>query len=355
MLNKVYPTNNVFIIAELSANHGHSLDTTLATVKAAKECGADAIKIQTYTADTITLDSDKEWFCIKQGTIWDGTTLHRLYKEAFTPWEWHHAIQEEANRQGLVFFSTPFDRTAADFLESLSVPIYKIASFELNDIPLVEYVASKRKPMILSTGISTLGEIEEAVQACRNAGNNDITLLKCTSQYPARPEDMNLLTMPHLGKTFNVPTGLSDHTMGDAVTLAAVALGAKVIEKHFILDRSIGGPDSSFSMEPVEFRNMVNSIRTVENALGKISYELTEKMRTSRAFSRSLFVCEDVKKGDLFSDKNIRSIRPGNGLHPRHLNAVIGRCATCSIERGTPLAMGHVGWDITSQQGTIDE
>lgn len=332
-----------FVIAELSANHGHSLETALATVRAAKACGADAIKIQTYTADTITLDCDNDYFQIRQGTIWDGTTLHKLYQQAYTPWEWHAAIQAEAHREGLVFFSTPFDLSAVDFLETLEVPLYKIASFEITDIPLIEYAASKGKPMIISTGIATLADIDAAVQACRRMGNQDITLLKCTSSYPAPAEEANLLTIPNLAQTFGVKAGLSDHTLGHAVAIAAVALGARVIEKHFILDRAIGGPDASFSMTPGEFGSMVEGIRQAEAALGEVSYHLNEKAMLSRQFSRSLFVCEDMKAGERFTPNNLRSIRPAHGLAPVHLPSLLGRSASQDIQAGTPL-----DWSLVS-------
>lgn len=326
------------IIAELSANHGHDIENALKTVRAAKECGADAIKIQTYTADTITLNCNNEYFQIKQGTIWDGTTLYKLYQEAYTPWEWHAAIQAEAEKQGLIFFSTPFDFTAVDFLENLNVPLYKIASFEITDIPLIEYTASKGKPMIISTGIASISDIDEAVNACKRMGNHDITLLKCTSSYPAPVEEANLLTIPNLAQTFGVKVGLSDHTMGHAVALAAVALGAEVIEKHFIIDRSIGGPDASFSMTPDEFRVLVENIRIVEAAMGKVSYELTEKIKNSRKFSRSLFACTNIKKGETITAENIKSVRPSDGLLPKYYRNVIGMTAKNDIPAGTPLS-----------------
>jgi pseudaminic acid synthase len=329
--------NETYIIAELSANHGHNIENALATVKAAADAGADAIKIQTYTADTITLDCDNEYFQIKQGTIWDGTTLYKLYKEAYTPWEWHEPLQQAAKELGLDFFSTPFDLSAVDLLEKINVPIYKIASFEINDIPLIEYVASKKKPMMISTGIASLADIEEAVNTCKLAGNNDITLLKCTSSYPAPVDEANLLTMPNIASTFGVNVGLSDHTMGHAVTLAAVALGAKVIEKHFILNRDIPSPDSSFSMLPGEFKELVEGVRAVEKALGKVTYELTEKTKKSREFSRSLFISEDIKKGEIFTQKNLRSVRPGFGLHTRYLKEILGKEATSDFKKGTPM------------------
>lgn len=332
-----------FIIAELSANHGHSLETALATVRAAKASGADAIKIQTYTADTITLDCDNEYFQINQGTIWDGTTLYKLYQEAYTPWEWHAAIQAEAQKEGLVFFSTPFDVTAVDFLEDLDVPLYKIASFEITDIPLIEYAASKGKPMIISTGIATLADIDAAVQACRRMDNHDITLLKCTSSYPAPVEEANLLTMPNMKQTFGVEVGLSDHTLGEAVAMAATALGARVIEKHFILDRAIGGPDASFSITPAEFTQMVEGIRQVEAALGEVNYSLSAKATLNRQFSRSLFVCQEMKAGEEFTPLNLRSIRPAHGLPPVHLPSLLGRRANQDIPAGTPL-----DWSLVS-------
>lgn len=332
--------SKIFIIAELSANHGHSLKNALTTVRAAKECGADAIKVQTYTADTLTLDCDNEYFRIQSGTIWDGKTYYQLYQEAYTPWEWHAAIQAEAEKEGLTFFSTPFDFSAVDFLEGLHVPIYKIASFEINDIPLIEYTASKGKPMIISTGIASLADIEEAVNACRRVGNHDITLLKCTSSYPAPVQDANLLTIPNMAQTFGVKVGLSDHTIGHAVPIAAVALGARVIEKHFILDRSIGGPDASFSMTPDEFKLMVEGVRQAEVALGKVSYELTDKVKNSRKFARSLFVAKNIKAGETLTPENVRSVRPADGLAPKYYHDVLGKIATADIVAGTPLAWG---------------
>ena len=329
--------NNTFVIAELSANHNQNFDTAIDTIKAVKEAGADAIKLQTYTADTITIDSDKEYFQMKHGTIWDGTTLYKLYQQAYTPWEWQPKLKKYAEKLGLNCFSSPFDKSAVDFLEKMNVPAYKVASFEIFDIPLIEYIASKRRPVIISTGIATLSDIEEAVNACRKMGNNDIALLKCTSTYPAPVEEANLLTIPHLRDTFNVVPGLSDHTMGSSVAIAAVALGAKIIEKHFILDRSMGGPDSAFSMEPAELRQMVDSIREVEKALGKINYELSPKVEKSRIFSRSLFIVKDVKSGDKITEENVRSIRPGYGLHPRYYNQIIGKKFRNNYEKGTPL------------------
>jgi len=329
-----------FIIAELSANHLRKFELAEKTIKAAKEAGADAIKLQTYTPDTITIDSDNECFKIK-GTLWDGKTLYDLYKEAYTPWEWQPKLQKLAEDLGLIFFSSPFDKTAVDFLEDLNVPAYKVASFEITDIPLIEYIASKGKPIIISTGIATLADIEEAVNACKRMGNEQIILLKCTSAYPAPVEEANLLTIPNMSDTFGTIVGLSDHTLGSSVAIASIALGAKVIEKHFILDRDLGGPDAEFSMEPAEFKEMVNSIRDVEKALGKVSYELSEKVEKSRVFARSLFVVKDMKAGELISEENVRSIRPGYGMHPKYLKEITGKKIRKDVKKGTPLS-----WDL---------
>lgn len=338
--------NQTYIIAELSANHGNSLETAIATVHAAAKCGADAIKVQTFTADTITLDSDAEYFQIKHGTIWDGTTLHKLYQEASMPWEWHKPLQKEAHQLGMDFFSTPFDPTSVDLLESLGVPVYKIASPEITDIPLIELVASKQKPMIISTGMAMLSDIEEAIQACKRVGNNDITLLKCTSSYPAPYEEANLLTIPNLASTFGVRSGLSDHTLGYAVAIGAVALGATVIEKHFVLSRDIPSPDSSFSLTPDEFKQLVDGIRIVEVAVGKVTYELSEKTIRNREFTRSLFVAEDIKSGEFFTEKNLRSVRPGAGLHPRYLKTILGRKSATDIKKGMPMKIEFVRTEI---------
>lgn len=327
-----------FLIAELSANHNQNLDIALKTIKAAKESGADAIKIQTYTPDTITLDCRNDYFKITQGTIWDGKYLYDLYKEAYTPWEWTEALQKAALDEGLIFFSSPFDCSAVDHLEGFNVPAYKVASFEITDIPLIEYIARKNKPVIISTGIARLTDIELAVKTCRDAGNNQIALLKCSSAYPAPFEDINLNTIRNLGETFGTIAGFSDHTMGCEVAIASVALGAKIIEKHFILDKKLGGPDSAFSMDPAEFLNMSTAIRNVEKALGTVSYELSEKMKNSREHSRSLFVAEDVAEGDVFTENNIRSVRPGFGLHTKYYNEVLGRKAASPIKKGTPLS-----------------
>jgi len=335
--NTIGNNHPVFIIAELSANHLQNFDLAVDTIKAIKESGADAVKLQTYTPDTITIDSDNECFRIKQGTLWDGKTLYQLYQEACTPWEWQPKLKKCAEDLGLICFSSPFDRTAVDFLEDMNVPAYKVASFEITDIPLIEYIALKGKPVIISTGIATLADIEEAVNACRRMGNDQIALLKCTSAYPAPLEEMNLRTIPNLAETFNTVVGLSDHTLGISAPIAAVALGAKIIETHFIFDRELGGPDATFSLEPGEFKAMVSAVREVEKALGDVKYELTEKTRKSREFSRSLFAVADIRAGDIFTEENVRSIRPGFGLHPRHLTDIIGRKARCDIKRGTPL------------------
>jgi pseudaminic acid synthase len=335
---KLNEYNRCFIIAELSANHGNDINIAKRTIKAAKESGADAIKIQTYTPDTMTIDCENEYFKINQGTIWDGRYLYDLYKEAYTPWEWQMELKEYANNIGLVFFSTPFDKSAVDFLETMNVPAYKIASFEITDIPLIEYIASKQRPVIISTGIATIDDIQEAVNACRRMKNNNIVLLKCTSSYPAKLEDSNLKTIADLKEKFNVIVGLSDHSIDIEVSLAAIALGAKVIEKHFILDRDIGGPDSLFSLEPNQFREMVEGVRKIEKAIGKVDYELDEKKIKNRELSRSLFIVEDMKVGDTFTSDNIKSIRPGFGLHPKYYNQIIGKTVNCSVKRGTPLS-----------------
>ena len=329
--------NKTFIIAELSANHNHKKEIALESIKAAKEAGADAVKIQTYTADTLTLDCDSEYFQIKQGTLWDGTTLYKLYQQAYTPWEWHKDLFDYARKIGVPLFSTPFDKTAVDFLEELNNPIIKIASFELVDIPLIEYAASKGKPMIMSTGIATLQEIQEAVDACHKAGNNDITLLKCTSSYPAPLSEANLLTIPDMKERFGCKVGLSDHTAGSIVPCVAVALGAQVIEKHFILDRSIGGPDAAFSMEKDDFAEMVKRIRETEECLGQISYELSDKMKKNRKFSRSLFASANIKKGDVFTEQNIRSVRPGDGCSPKFLPELLGKASDRDYKFGEPI------------------
>jgi pseudaminic acid synthase len=328
---------HTYIIAELSANHGGKLEIALETVRAAKRAGADAIKLQTYTADTITIDCDKPDFKIKQGTSWDGQFLYDLYKEAALPWKWHKPIMDLAKQLEIDCFSSPFDHSAVDFLEELDVPAYKIASFEITDIPLIEYAASKGKPMIISTGIATIEDIELAIAACKKVGNYDITILKCTSAYPAEPEDANLLTINDIKKRFNVKSGLSDHTMGIVTPVVSVAMGATVVEKHFILDKSIGGADAHFSLDEKEFTEMVTAVREAEKVIGKVDYEMTDKKLKSREFSRSLYAVNDIKKGEQFTSKNVRSIRPGFGLHPKLYQEVLKSTATQNIERGDAL------------------
>jgi pseudaminic acid synthase len=335
--------NKIMIIAELSANHNQSIELAIKTISAAKKAGADAIKIQTYTADTMTIKTDDNpLFIVNGGTLWDSKNLYDLYEEASTPWDWHIELQEYAHSLGLIFFSSPFDFSAVDFLEKMNVPYFKIASFEITDIPLIKYASSKGKPMIISTGIATLDEISDAVNACREVGNDDITLLKCTSQYPAKIEDANLLTIPDLRARFNVKVGLSDHTLGNIVAVSSVPLGVSIIEKHFIIDRSLGGPDAAFSMEPEEFKLMVQRIREVELALGKIDYDMTDKKIKSRQFARSLFVISDIQEGEEFTEDNIKSIRPGNGLPPKYIDEIIGKKANKSLKRGTPLEWKHI-------------
>ena len=331
--------NKTFIIAELSANHNHKKEIALESIKAAKEAGADAVKIQTYTADTLTLNCDNKYFQIKQGTLWDGTTLYKLYQQAYTPWEWHKELFDYAKELDIPLFSTPFDKTAVDFLEGLNNPIIKIASFELVDIPLIKYAASKGRPMIMSTGIATYEEIKDAVNACHKAGNTDITLLKCTSSYPAPLNEANLLTIPDMKNKFKCKVGLSDHSSGNIAACTAVALGASVIEKHFIIDRSIGGPDAAFSMTKDEFAEMVKRIRETEECLGKVSYELSEKMKKNRKFSRSLFACKDIKKGEVFTENNIRSVRPGDGCSPKYLPELIGKKSDRDYKFGEPIVL----------------
>jgi pseudaminic acid synthase len=333
--------NPVFIVAELSANHNGSLETAIKTIQAAKRAGANCIKLQTYTPDTITIDCKKEDFLIK-GTIWEGKNFYSLYQEAYTPWEWHEELFRVAKQEGLVCFSSPFDKTAVDFLETLNVPAYKIASFEITDIPLIEYVASKGKPVIISTGIAELNDVELALDACRRMDNNDIALLKCTSSYPAPLKEANICMVRDLAERFDVISGVSDHTMGSTVPVVATAFGAKIIEKHFILDRSVGGPDASFSMNESEFKAMVDAVRQAELAIGEVSYQLTEKQLKGREFSRSLYVVEDIKAGEVLTNKNIRSIRPGFGLHPKYFKDVLGKKAVRNLERGTPLSMEYV-------------
>lgn len=334
--------NQVFIIAELSANHNGNLKIAIDTIRAAKRAGADAIKLQTYTADTITLDCDKEDFVIKGGTLWDGKTMYSLYKEAYTPWEWHKELFRVAKEEGLVCFSSPFDATAVDFLEDLKTPIYKIASFEITDIPLIRYAASKRKPMIISAGIASYQDIELAVNTCREEGNEDITILKCTSAYPATLEDANLLSMQQIAKDFNVKVGLSDHTLGVTAPVVATALGASVIEKHFILDKSIGGPDASFSLDFDEFSEMVVAVRNAEKTMGEVTYNLRESQIKGKQFARSLYVAMDMQAGDVVTEKNVRSVRPGFGLHPKHLSEILGKSVNQDLGVGTAFQLKYV-------------
>lgn len=331
-----------FVVAELSANHNQAFEQAVRLIQAAKEAGADAVKLQTYTPDTITIDCDNAYFRIK-GTIWEGRGLHELYREAYTPWEWQPKLKEIANELGMELFSSPFDFTAVDFLKEMDVPAYKIASCELVDLPLIRRVAQTGKPVIMSTGMASLGEIDEAVRAFREAGGHEMALLKCTSAYPARPDDMNLRTIPHLQEAFGLPVGLSDHTLGVAVPVAAVSLGACIVEKHLALTRTVPGPDSSFSLEPHEFGTMVDAIRTAEKSLGEVRYDVSGGDAESRVFRRSLFVVRQMKANDVFTRDNVRSIRPGYGLHTRYLEQILGRRAGKDIERGTPLS-----WDLIS-------
>ena len=334
----------VYVIAELSANHNQKFEKAVRIMEAAKEAGADAIKLQTYTADTMTIASRRAEFQI-EGTIWHGRNLYELYGEAYTPWEWQSRLKKIADDMGMDLFSTPFDATAVDFLEKMNVPAHKVASFELVDIPLIRKIAATGKPMIISTGMATVEEIEEALEAARSAGAVQIALLKCTSAYPAPAEDMNLRTIPELSRRFGVPAGLSDHSMGVAVPVAAVVLGACIIEKHLTLSRSEPGPDSAFSLEPQEFKAMVDAVRVAEKALGEVQFGCSAKENVSRMHRRSLFVVNDVRRGELFTEENVRSIRPAHGLHTRHLAEVLGRHATQDIERGTPLS-----WELVEQK-----
>ncbi len=340
---KIGPGQPVYIIAELSANHHQDFERAARLIDAAKDAGADAIKLQTYTPDTITIRSDRNEFRISGGTIWDGRSLYELYGEAFTPWEWQPKLKQIANDAGLTLFSSPFDETAVDFLEAMDVPAYKVASFELVDIPLIQRMARTGRPLIMSTGMATVDEIEEALKVARKGGATEIALLKCTSAYPSPADDMNLRTIPALARKFSVPAGLSDHTMGIAVPVAAAALGACIIEKHLTLSRADHGPDSAFSLEPDEFRAMVDAVRFSQRALGVAQFGASPTEQASLAFRRSLFVVEDMKSGETFTSRNVRSIRPAHGLHTRHLPEILGRCAISDIERGTPLR-----WDLIS-------
>jgi len=334
---------STFIIAELSANHGHDKSIAIETVKAAKKAGADAIKLQTYRPDTITIDCDNEFFQIKNGSQWDGRSLYDLYEEAHLPWDWHEELFHAAREEGLVCFSSPFDKTAVDFLEDLNTPAYKIASFEIQDIPLIEYAASKGKPIIMSTGIATEEDIQLAVDTCRKVGNEEIILLKCTSSYPAPIDLANMRTMVDMKNRFGVQIGLSDHTLGNIVPIVATSLGATVIEKHFILDKSIGGPDADFSLDLQEFSSMVKAVRDAEKALGEVTYEHSEKVEKNKKFGRSLFVVEDIKKGEKLTEDNVRSIRPGYGIHPKYLDEILNRTSKKELKMGTPLSFEDIG------------
>lgn len=339
---KIGPGHPAFIVAEMSANHNMDYDRAVEIIRQAKQAGADAIKIQTYTADTITIDSDKPYFQITQGTLWDGTTLHRLYEKAYTPWEWQRGLKEEAEKAGLVFFSAPFDHSAVDFLEEMEVPCYKIASFELNDIPMIRKIAKLGKPVLMATGVAYERDIKLAVETCLEEGNDQVILLKCTSAYPAPLSAVNLKMIPAMAKTYDCLTGLSDHTMGYQAALGAAALGACVIEKHLTLRREDGGADAAFSMEPAEFREMCEGIRMIEQALGEETYELSEKQRREREHSRSLFVTKDIRAGEYFTPENMRSIRPGFGLHTKYFEEILGKRAVQDLEKGTPMRFSYV-------------
>lgn len=333
-----------YIIAEMSGNHAGSIERAKEIIRAAKEAGADCVKIQTYTPDTITIDCNNEYFHIEDGT-WEGENLYSLYGKAFTPWEWHKELKEEADRIGIDFFSTPFDNTSVDFLEELGFSFYKIASFEMIDLPLLQYVASKGKPIIMSTGMGKLEEIEEAIEAIYKMGNKQLAIMKCSSAYPAKIEEMNLATIADMKQRFHIPVGLSDHSMGSLSAEVGTALGASIIEKHFCISREIENPDSSFSMTPEEFKDMVNAVRTVEKAKGIVQYGVEKQEETNIKFRRSLFVIEDVKAGEVFTEKNVRSIRPGYGMKPKFLPDVLGKCATVDIKRGEPLKEDMIrGW-----------
>lgn len=335
--------NNCFIIAEISANHGQDFNRAVSLIKKAKAAGADAVKFQAYTPDTITLDTDNRYFRIKHSR-WGGQTLHELYKKAYTPWGWFKRLKKISDDLGIIFFATSFDKTAVDLLEEIGVVMHKISSFELVDLPLIEYAAKTGKPLIISTGMSSLPEIKEAVNAAKSSGAKDIVLLKCVSGYPAKAGDMHLKTIPHMGKLFDLPIGISDHTLGIGVSVAAVVLGARLVEKHFTLSRKIKTPDSFFSIEPREFRSLVENIRVAEKAVGKVFYGLRPEEKKNRIFRRSLFAVRDIRKGESFTEKNIRSIRPGFGLAPKYLGKMIGKKARKDIARGTPLKMGEVSF-----------
>ncbi len=334
--------NNVFIVAEISANHGHDINVVKETILKAKEIGADAVKIQTYTADTMTLNVDADDFVISDGSIWNGRHLHELYVEASLPFEWHKELFDFARDNEVILFSTPFDFTAVDLLEEVGNPIYKIASFEANDVPLIKYCAEKQKPIIISTGIATQDEIARAIETCKSVGNNDITLLKCTSQYPSLLSDANIEMMNYFKETYNVKVGLSDHTTGFIAPVVAATLGATLIEKHFILDRSIGGPDASFSMNPEEFKQMVDAVRAAQSSIGEVTFEMTEKTKKSRNFRRSIYISEDVKKGEVLTKDNVRVVRPGYGMDPVHYDEVLGKKFKSDYEKGTRLSFDKI-------------
>lgn len=342
---KIGPGHPTYIVAELSANHNGSIEQAEKIVEAAQAAGADAVKLQTYTPDTITIASDRQPFRIGGGTLWDGKTLHELYGEAYMPWEWQPRLKKVADNLGMQCFSSAFDSSAVDFLETMNVPAHKVASCELVDLPLIQKMAATGKPLIMSTGMATVEEIEEAVAMARGDGAKQIALLKCTSAYPAPPEEMNLRTIPELARRFDVPVGLSDHTMDVAVPVVAVSLGACIIEKHLTLSRAAGGPDSAFSLEPAEFKAMVGAVRTAEKALGAVHFGVSEREASSRVFRRSLFVVRDLKRGEKFTAENVRSIRPGHGLHTRYLAEVLGKTAALDIARGSPLS-----WDLVNQK-----
>ena len=338
-MNSKKNNNSTFIIAELSANHNNDFDLAVKTIESIANVGADAVKIQTYKPESLTIDLDTGYFAPRTEGLWKGYTPWKLYSEASMPYEWQPKLKKIANDLGLVFFSTPFDKEAVDFLETLKVPMYKIASLEIVDIPLIKYCASKMRPMIISTGVAEVQDIELAIETCREVGNNDITLLKCTSDYPASISDANLKTIPEMKKKFNVKVGVSDHSMDSIVPIVATALGATVVEKHFILDRKLGGPDSAFSLEPAEFEKMIKEIRNVELTFGEVSYNISDKDKSRR---RSLFVCKDIKKGEKLTDENIRSIRPGNGLHPKCLNKILCKTANIDLKKGTSLSWDYI-------------
>lgn len=340
---KIGDGEKVFIVAELSSNHNNDFDIAVKTIEAVAECGADAVKLQTYTPDCMTINCDNDYFRINNGTIWDGKTLYGLYEEAHMPWEWQPELKEIAEDLGLIFFSSAFDKTSVDFLEKMDVPAYKVASFEITDLPLIEYIASKKKPIILSTGIASLCDIEEAVNVCREVGNQELALLKCTSSYPSLPEEMNLAAINTLKNTFKTVVGFSDHSTGINMTIASIALGANIIEKHVTLDKKLGGTDSFFSVEPEIFKKLVKSVRDVEKSLGVSEVIVSDKMKQNSMFGRSIFVVKDIKRGDMFSKENIKIIRPGNGLKPKYIKNIIGMVANKDIKQGTPLNWNMVG------------